>query len=1185
MLNTLITITSNNPKIMTIYHNKIKNRFRALILPFAFVLLAFSSQAQTYVGSPMTGTPTAGEYYSYSQITLSAGFTFTASAGQSLHLYIAGVDCLPLAATPSSNQNYIRSSIPRVPTYNPALSTYTSCDVTQTIQYFDGLGRPIQTVQVKGSPGNTDIVQPMVYDQFGRQATQYLAYALTTGTSDGSYKTDALTAGAGQAKFYNPTGSSTITQQSNGVVNTSYPSATTVFEPSPLNRVTEQGAPGLPWQPGSGHTVKVAYSTNATGEVIQWMVNAAGNGLTGGTSYYTASTLNAITTTDENGFNTVEYKDKEGKVVCKKAQATTTAGSYIATYYVYDNLNNLRYVIPPPQQTATPYPANILETDLVFTNFIYGYHYDERNRLIQKKVPGKGLLWEYMVYNKLDQLVLSQDAVQRAGNQWTVVKYDALGRVIMTGLWNAGSVIAQSTLQASIYAGAQWDTRDYTDNVDGYAISSYPLTLTKILTLNYYDDYKNIPGQPIDFAVSGYSPLTKGLLTATKTAVLNSATDMLCSAHYYDDLGRNVKTYQQHYLGGTLSAYNYDVISTSYNFANQDTAISRQHYTKNAGNTAAVLGVTVANSYAYDHMGRKTQTFEKINTGSNILLSQTDYNPVGQVTAKHLHGATGAAPFLQDISYKYNERGWLKRINDPALAPTTTRLFSEQLNYDSVKTVSTPKKYNGNITEQLFQAYGSVTYPGLQQVVYTYDPLNRLNSGVSTTTLSETGISYDNLGNITSLKRGTATAYGYTYNGNQLSSVSGVTTSSYVYDVNGNANHDGRTGATLTYNLLNLPQTAADGANINLTYTYDAGGQKLRKVSTASGVTTNTDYISGIQYTNGAIAFIQTEEGRAINSGGNYTYEYTLTDHLGNNRVTFDPTNGKVGEEDYYPFGLNTHRQQNAGNKYLYNKKEIQEELGQYDFSARFYDPVIGRWNSVDPLAEGMRRFSPYVYCGDNPIRFVDPDGMFFNEYNVVVQDGQVKSRTMTGTKGGDVTDYVTVVNLDEAPYASGITKYTVDVQTSYTSGPPNDYGDGSESQKRHPTPGFRLYHGSTPTDIQAYFWLTAGLAGRGAAILKGAGAFAPEAGVKLTQALSEAGGSKSVAAFLGWGDKTIITKTAADFTKKQLLEAGYTKEVLHEIYSGLVEAGQKTIPSTGVANPASVARAQQVLQILKTHF
>ncbi|WPU94325.1 RHS repeat-associated core domain-containing protein [Mucilaginibacter sabulilitoris] len=121
---------------------------------------------------------------------------------------------------------------------------------------------------------------------------------------------------------------------------------------------------------------------------------------------------------------------------------------------------------------------------------------------------------------------------------------------------------------------------------------------------------------------------------------------------------------------------------------------------------------------------------------------------------------------------------------------------------------------------------------------------------------------------------------------------------------------------------------------------------------------------------------MQTEEGRVLNPTTSPNYEYTLTDHLGNNRLAFDQMNGKVGEDDYYPFGLNVHRQVNAGKKCLYNKKELQDELNQYDYGARFYDPVIARWTTVDPLAEKGRRWSPYNYVWDNPMRFIDPDGM-----------------------------------------------------------------------------------------------------------------------------------------------------------------------------------------------------------------
>jgi RHS repeat-associated protein len=197
----------------------------------------------------------------------------------------------------------------------------------------------------------------------------------------------------------------------------------------------------------------------------------------------------------------------------------------------------------------------------------------------------------------------------------------------------------------------------------------------------------------------------------------------------------------------------------------------------------------------------------------------------------------------------------------------------------------------------------------------------------------------------------------------------------YTYDNNGNELTQTNTvnNKSITYNMLNLPQvyTLSGGT---VTYTYDADGTKLRKVSSTQGT---TDYISGIQYkaNSTVIDFIQTEEGRVLNPTTAPDYEYTLTDHLGNNRVTFDMVNGKVGEDDYYPFGLNVHRELNAGNNYLYNKKELQVELNEYDYGARFYDPVIGRFTTIDFLSEKYDLQSPYSYGGDDPIRFVDING------------------------------------------------------------------------------------------------------------------------------------------------------------------------------------------------------------------
>lgn len=286
-----------------------------------------------------------------------------------------------------------------------------------------------------------------------------------------------------------------------------------------------------------------------------------------------------------------------------------------------------------------------------------------------------------------------------------------------------------------------------------------------------------------------------------------------------------------------------------------------------------------------------------------------------------------------------------------------------------------------------------------QSFTYHYDKLNRLitagYANANTTSKFDEELGYDVMGNITSLKRkNSATSHSndlaYDYGtgatlGNQLYGVADTGTegynSTYTYDANGNQKTNSKLDITnIEYNYLNLPKAITKSATGEvLGYTYDATGRKLRKQLGAQV----TDYVGGIQYTNGLIDFIQTEEGRALPNGSSYTYEYFLKDHLGNTRAVIKEDGSIVQVQDYYAFG----REMDAGNqyadspvnKYTYNGKEKQSELGldQLDYGARFYDPVIGRWIVTDPLSEVSRRFSPYSYGLNNPIRFIDVDGMY----------------------------------------------------------------------------------------------------------------------------------------------------------------------------------------------------------------
>jgi RHS repeat-associated protein len=523
----------------------------------------------------------------------------------------------------------------------------------------------------------------------------------------------------------------------------------------------------------------------------------------------------------------------------------------------------------------------------------------------------------------------------------------------MTGV-ESNQADTRANLQNTVNAlTVFWDARSSaTGNFQGYNNASAPSNLDNVKpqVINYYDDY-NIPDLPYSYA-SSYSNRTKGLLTATKVKVLGSTNDFLWTVNYYDDEGQVVKTYRQHYLSGSVNAANYDEISYTYNFSGELTASTRDHCTTG-------VSTTITNRYEYDHMGRQLATMQEINGQGEVVLSKLDYNEIGQLKTKN-QGSLAGSPFLQSTNFGYNERGWM--------TTSMSGLFNLRLSYQE----NSSGQYNGNISKQ---AWGSGTNFSTGVYSYTYDKLNRLLSAVSTGIVMSETITYDVMGNINTLKRDAGTANKYYYNGNQLSYAANIT-DVYEYDENGNASKDGRKGYNIQYNQLNLPSVVSNG--INLSFVYDASGRKLQEISAAGTV----NYVDGIQYKpNGTIDFIQTAEGVArSNAGGGYSYEYNLADHLGNSRITYykNPSSNQVEviqRDNYYAFGLRKIALE-GNNKYLYNGKELQSELGQYDYGARFYDPVIGRWNVVDPITDLRPNISPYTYCVNNPILYIDKFGL-----------------------------------------------------------------------------------------------------------------------------------------------------------------------------------------------------------------
>ena len=371
--------------------------------------------------------------------------------------------------------------------------------------------------------------------------------------------------------------------------------------------------------------------------------------------------------------------------------------------------------------------------------------------------------------------------------------------------------------------------------------------------------------------------------------------------------------------------------------------------------------------------------------------------------------------------------------------PDGNDLFYLELKYDVLQSGLTGTlRKDGNIAQVIWRTRGRER----QAYSATYDYLSRMSTAsyyditdantISSDQKYKEEVTYaDARGNIATLKRngmypdGAAwkvgqidnLTYTSTSGTNRLASVSdaasvaaakslgfnpGAGGTGYTYDANGNLIKDTYKGITaITYNYLNLPTKISFGSSKSITFTYDATGRKLKKVTAGgAGAENYTQYYAdGLEYRSTTLEAIYHDEGRLTpKSGGGWQYEYSIRDHLGNTRVTFADkdgdntisvtnsasTNEVLQENHYTPFGLELgYAWMNdaalADSKYTFGGKEFSADFGLklLDYGARWYDPAVGRWTSVDALANHPNQIdkSPYAYAWNNPIRYDDPDG------------------------------------------------------------------------------------------------------------------------------------------------------------------------------------------------------------------
>ncbi len=684
----------------------------------------------------------------------------------------------------TENKNYVRVNnilIPGVSSWAQADALVTG-DKIQSTTYSDGLGRPIQSVskEVCEISSNVwgDLVSLSKYDFSGRFAYSYLPYPELYDI--GRFKDDVITKQEAyiRSTYNEPNWAPTF--------------SLTNLDNSPLERPVSIAQPGTGWV---GTSMQYEFN-NANEDIKIWKIDFAETSVPSVIGAYATGKLFKSVSIDEKGKKVYEYKDFSGNTVLKKVQLDQSVSDlnytgWLSTYYVYDDLGQLRSTITPKAVTYLTQNSWVFASREVYDELCFYNYFDERGRTVIKHSAGAGEI--HMVYDKRDRLILSQDENQRhrpSTNQWSVYLYDAENRMVVSGLLEnnaskdtyqnyATNTMNNTDIQLSIHLGTQTETVTAYNPVAGNSSLGLNYANLVINDVKYYDNY-NYPGvksfsSNFSFATTNNPNVEAtqktervyGISTGSKVRVIDAGYDdnnlnndkYLINTSYFDEKARELQGLTENIKGGT------DYITMQYDFAGKTLSIcEKQNFTGTGYTDFATI-----TQIEYNKIGQKIAVSKKYGTLSYKKIASYTYDAMGRAKVKTLSPDFNSGAGIESLQYDYNILGMMTGINkDYALSNSSLaqwdHYFGMYMGYNNADNKFAAAQYNGNLTGIIWKTQGDNSP---RKYDYVYDNADRLIAANFTqkekptdaswlnnvTDFSMTNVQYDENGNLLSMNQ------------------------------------------------------------------------------------------------------------------------------------------------------------------------------------------------------------------------------------------------------------------------------------------------------------------------------------------------------------------------------------------------------------------------------------------------